>query len=224
MALQTGGRREVPGGIWRDGPLDERAVGRLSRIVRVAVGRLGCVLSPWLDEGLMIGHGLATLMEAAQYPVEAPGFEPAALRWVVGGLRQWARASSWYSAAWPCRIAPLCAALAERGEGADEPVAADLGLSPADLPERYVEAGLLFGVSPELMLSPAGAGGADAIGAAVSALPPQPRRLLRLYFQEALSLPEIAEVLEMPPRRAQELYGRSAAAVRAAVHGVGAGE
>ncbi|MEA3402295.1 MAG: hypothetical protein U9R79_13750 [Armatimonadota bacterium] len=195
---------------------DSPAVARLTRVVRVAMGRLGCVLAPYLDEGLLLGQGLLALVEMAEgAPAGGEDIEPAALRLVVEHLRAWARASSWFRIAWPCRVAPLCACIAEHGPDRDGPLAEDLGLPAEALTERFMEAGLLFAVSPELIL-PQGAS-AGAASAAVSSLSKRQRRLLNAYFQGGLSFPEIAELLGLPGAEAQELYGRAAAIIRAQV-------
>lgn len=208
--------------------------GSLVRIVRIAMGRIGGKLTPWLDEGLLMSQGLVTLLEISgddrdlRAQEEACGGGERTLRRVVSGMRDRARASSWFARAWPCRIAPLCASLAYRGDDGEEAVAGDLGLEPPELAGRYTEAGLVFGVSPELMLPDfatprvgsrnGGEGpGRGVLAQAISMRPVEQRRVLTLYFQEGLSFPEIAELLELPPERAQELYGRAAAAVRARV-------
>ncbi|MGC9318524.1 MAG: sigma factor-like helix-turn-helix DNA-binding protein [Armatimonadota bacterium] len=195
---------------------DPQAVARLTRVVRLAMGRLGCVLAPYLDEGLLLSEGLMALAElAAGVPADDEDIAPVALRLVVGRLRRRARASSWFRVAWPCRVAPLCAAIAERGPDADGPLAEALGLPAEDLSGRFVEAGLVFAVSPELIL-PEGAC-AEAAPSAVSTLPERQRRLLAAYFQGGLSFPEIARLLGLPGAEAQELFGRAATGVRAQV-------
>lgn len=219
---------------WSVGVQGDLLHGSLVRIARIALGRIGAQLAPWLDEGLLMGQGLATLLEMSGNDVESQPLEDAGggsertLRRVVNGMRSRARASSWFAGAWPCRIAPLCASLAYRDDGSEEAVADDLGLKPRELAGRYTEAGLLFGISPELMLPhvrvrlanlPREGHPSDCrvLAAAVSGRPVEQRRVLTLYFQEGLSFPEIAELLELPPGRVQELYGRAAVAIRAQV-------
>ena len=191
---------------------------RLTALVRVAMGRLGGSVSPWLDEGLLMAQGLVTLLEMAEDSGGDAMADEGALGWVVSGMRTWARASSWYCAAWPCRIAPLCSALAEHGSAADRQIAGDLGLDEGRLEERYAEAGLVFGVSPELLL-PGRATDARGLSAAISELPRDQRKLLTLYFEDDLSFPEIAELLGMAPLDTQGTYGRAAARIRARVFG-----
>jgi hypothetical protein len=197
---------------------DDRNPRELARLVRVAVGRLGGSISPWLDEGLLIDQGLSTLLELSGDPSAVGQVE---ISRVVSGMRTWARASSWYRAALPCRIAPLCASVAARVDAQppeDRIIAQDLGIDPGAAPDRYVEAGLVFAVSPELLL-PALA--PDARGAALSdaiaTLPIDQRRLLTLYFEDGLSFPEMAHLLDISPERAQQLYGRAATIIRARV-------
>lgn len=190
---------------------------RLTGLVRVALGRLGGRVSPWLDEGLLIGQGLTALIGVAAGPEQTPLCDDAAVAAVVGAMRRWARASSWYHAALPCRVAPLCAARAAgcRTAARDDQIARELGIAEDALPERYTEAGLLFGVSPELLLpergSPAGAAG---LAGALAGLPVEQRRLLTLYFEDGLSFPEIASLLGVSAERAQESYGRAATLIR----------
>ncbi|MFW5867744.1 MAG: sigma factor-like helix-turn-helix DNA-binding protein [Armatimonadota bacterium] len=205
---------------------------RLASLVTLAVGRLGGRISPWLDEGLLMGQGLMTVLEMRGDPARGFAQGADAAGEVVRGMRAWARASSWYQAAWPCRIAPLCCSLAERASenAGDHEIARDLGLDEMQLAERYVEAGLLFAVSPELLLPrlllrdrPAGPrGSADDDGRlknAISGLPLQQRQTLALYFEDGLTFPEIAELMEITPDAAQATFGRAATRIRAVVFG-----
>jgi len=190
--------------------------GALARMVRVATGRLGCVLTPWLDEGMLVGQGMVALAAAVRGTAHLARREDELIRAAVESLRRWARLSSWYHEAWPRHVAPLCVALAARPGASPRALAAELGLTPAGLGERFTEAGLVFGVSPELIL-PAAVRPDGRLAQAVSELPLEQRSLLVLYFQDELSFPEIAQSLELTPARTQELYGRAAAAVRAAL-------
>ncbi len=206
---------------------------RLTGLVRVALGRLGGRISPWLDEGLLMGQGLMALIELAGNAGEVEvGDDDAvevgdddAVGLVVAGMRAWARASSWYHAALPCRIAPLCASLAARsGRSAapDREIAQDLGLDEAALAERYTEAGLVFGVSPELLLPEReGVAAAGGLAGAIARLPVEQRRLLTLYFEDGLSFPEIASLLGVGAEGVQESYGRAATLIRARVLAAG---
>ena len=203
-----------------DGEFEQ--IQQLSGLVRLAVGRLGGRVSPWLDEGLLMGQGLVTLLELTGDADVTQVAGDAAVGWVVDGMRRWARASSWFRAAWPCRIAPLCSSLAERAsEGvADSRIARDLGLDREGLAERYTEAGLVFGVSPELLLPERRSeAGHRALSSAISKLALEQRRLLTLYFEDGLSFPEMAELLRITPEEAQTIFGRAATGIRAAVFG-----
>jgi len=194
---------------------------RLTGLVRLAIGRLGGSVAPWLDEGLLMGQGLITLLDlAGDADAELQG-DHATVHRVVSSMRTWARASSWYRAAWPCRVGPLCSSLAERpaDDRRDAQVALDLGVEEERLGERYAEAGLLFGVSPELLLPQRAETESGALSRAISALPLEQRKLLTLYFEDGLSFPEIAEALRITAIEAQTAYGRAATSIRAAVFG-----
>lgn len=184
----------------------------IAQVVQLAVGRLGCVLEPWLDTRLLLGRGLAAVLSAGGEDDTAERGSRL-LQIAVDILRSWARASSWYRSAWPCRVAPLCAAL-RQGAIDDHAIAAELGIPTTDLPHRFLEAGLVFAVSPELM-APPGLVESTALASAVAELPAVQRNLLVLYFRDGLSFPEVAQLLELPQPHVQEIYGRAAASLRA---------
>ncbi len=195
-------------------------VQRFPHLVKVAIGRLGAQLSPYLDESLLIGRGLMTLIEATEHAgMDETRFEEVTARQILEDLRRWAQGTGWFRAAWSRRVEPLCAAACRCDPRVDEDLAAELGLDTDDLQEAFVEGGLVFGVSPERMipvgqLSPAQR--ADLASAIAGLRPPQ-AKLLTLYFQERLSFPEIVELLEVPPDEVQALYGRCAVTIRAAL-------
>jgi|LSQX01.2.fsa_nt_gb hypothetical protein len=213
-------REDAAGPVWPEVYADAavgagcEVISQLSGIARVAVGRLGGQIAPWLDESLLMTHGLITLLEMTGGAgiSRSEAAEEDALRRVVDGLRGWIRSGSWYQSAWLCRVGPLCAAVSAGG-GDDAAVARDLGLQRAGLVERFVEAGLVFAVSPELLLPRRDASLAIPLARSVDALPPRQRRVLTLYFRDGLSFPEMAELLGIAPARAQELYGRAAVAI-----------
>ncbi len=209
----------APPKLHADCETDRRAVAHVAHLARVAVGRLGCIVSPWLDEGLLLGealHMLLKLFEARYLPRSA---EDQAIARTVDHLRRYARASSWYRSCWPCRIAPLCASLVERGPVRASEIAADLGVPPHKLTERFVEAGLFFAVSPQLMIPASGSVTRRIIEQSVGALPATQRRVLALYFRERLSFPEVAELLGRSPRAVQGMYGRAGVITRVRITG-----
>ncbi|HUS81421.1 MAG TPA: sigma factor-like helix-turn-helix DNA-binding protein, partial [Armatimonadota bacterium] len=185
---------------------------RLARAARAAVGRLGARLHPHLDEGLVMGRALMALVEMADQPLTA---EDRAVAVAVEALRAWLRAGPWLASAWRERIGPLCAAVGRASS--DEALQAELKLAPAELEERFIEAGLAFGVSPERILPLAQVTPAeqDLVAEAVAELSESQRTVLTLYFRESLGMPEIAELLGIEPERLQALYGRAGVAIRA---------
>jgi len=217
----------VPGGAAHDLTPRGEVLEKFAHLVKLAIGRLGAQFSPYLDEGLLTGRGLMALMAAAEraHPGAAE-FPEAATRQIIRELRRWARATEWFARAWSRRVRPLCAAVARHGPGDEEGVACELGLGTGQLHGRFVEAGLVFGVSPDRMIPgpELSASARAAVAAAVAALPDPLCTLLTLYFRERLSFPEIAQLLDQPPDQVQAHYGRCAAAIRAAVVGSLAGE
>ncbi len=183
-------------------------VEKFAHLVRVAMGRLGAQLSPYLDETVLMGRGLITLFEVAEHhQVSSPRFEEVAMRRIVEDLRRSARSTQWFRSAWSERVEPLCAS------------ASEALLAPGESGNRFTEAGLVFGVSPERILPVAELNSAQRgqLAAVIDDLPAAQRTLLTAYFQERLSFPEIAELLELPPAHVQALYGRAAVAIRAAL-------
>ena len=194
-------------------------VQRFAHLVKVAIGRIGAQLSPYLDESLLIGRGLMTLVEAVEHTqVEDARFEELTGRYILEDLRRWTRTTAWFRAAWSQRVEPLCTAWRCEPR-AEDGLAAELGLPTRSLHERFVEAGLVFGVSPDRMIPVAQVSPAQRadIASAIAGLRSPQVTLLTLYFQERLSFPEIVELLKLPPDEVQALYGRCAVTIRAAL-------
>lgn len=200
-------------------------VQRFAHLVKVAVGRIGAVLAPYLDETVLMGRGLITLFEGAEHHQlysaranAAPSFEETAARRILHDLRRSARGTEWFRAAWARRVEPLCAAAAWHGTTADVALARELDLRPDELERRFVEAGLVFGVCPERMIPVARLSPAQRtqLAAVIAGLPTPQGTVLAEYFEHRLSFPEIAELLALPPAHVQALYGHAALAIRAA--------
>ena len=135
----------------------------------------------------------------------------------VEGLRAWIKSGPWFEIAWRERIEPLREAAGHCGLDSDELLASATGLEPAQVPTRFAEAGLVFGVSPERML-PLARVSDDArrqVAQVIGDLPEQQRTVLTFYFREHLSFPEIGELLDLGPEQLQAIYGRAAIFVRA---------
>jgi DNA-directed RNA polymerase specialized sigma24 family protein len=223
---------EVPDGL----AARRELVRRFAHLVKVAIGRIGAVIAPYLDETVLMGRGLITLSEAAQHhrlysaPANAArSFEEMATRRILHDLRRSARATEWFRAAWSRRVEPLCAAVrdspcdyvtlrvAEQSPANAAP-ARELDLRGAELEARFTEAGLVFGVCPEHMIPVAhlSPGQRAQLAAVIAGLPTPQGTVLAEYFEHSLSFPEIADLLALPPAHVQALYGRAAAAIRAA--------
>lgn len=131
------------------------------------------------------------------------------LRTLLGG-------AEWYREAMIGRVRPLCeawrgAVIAGR-EPTDQTLCARLKLSVSELGERFVELAAVFAVEPAALL-PGDAELREGIAMASAGLDAQQQLVLSLYFEQQLTLPEIADVLGVLPVRAQELLGRAAAAI-----------
>jgi len=199
---------------------------RLARMARMAVGRLGARLEPWLDEGLVVGRALMALLELGEPAIDIPpSAEARAVNAVVEGLRNWIRGGGWFEAAWR-RTETLCRVATEVGVECPELLAEELGLDDSRLETAFAEAGLVFGVCPERMLPAARVTPEDQslVAAVVGELPERQRTVLTLYFREGLGFAEIAELLDLGAGDLQGLYGRAAVHVRSSLCGSQLGE
>lgn len=201
-------------------------IDRLARTARLAVGRLGAQLRPYLDDGLVLGRALMALIEMGHAAVtSSPAAEAHALGVVVEGLRTWIRGGAWFEVAWSRRVKPLCRAATRYGINCPELLADQFGLDQSQLDTAFVEAGLVFGVCPERMLPPGRprAQQHELLTMVVGELPEQQRTVLTLYFREGLGFGEIAELLDLTGRDLQALYGRAAVHIRSSMYDNGTG-
>ncbi len=215
---------------WSEWDSDERGRERikgLAELARTAVGRLGTRLDPHLDEGLVVGRSMMMLMQICteMTAARAHATEQAA-RATVEGLRAWVKSGPWFEGAWRDRVGPLCSAAGHCGVEVDELIADRLSCDPAQVADRFLEAGLVFGVSPEriLPLARVNDSAREQVSAIVGALPECQRTILTFYFRERLSFPEIAELLSLSPEQLQVTYGRAAILIRSRLLAAQAGD
>jgi hypothetical protein len=121
--------------------------------------------------------------------------------------------SEWYRQAVVGRARPLCdawkGALLAGREPTDHLLKSWLCLGDVELTERFLEMAIVFAVEPAALL-PFDADLHITLSEAVVDLPPEQQLVTGLYFQEALTLSEIADVMSIEPVEAQSLLGRSA--------------
>ena len=191
------------------------------------VGRLTDRLaSCWPDEvdlEELAAEGHAALLHAAVTAEDEDAMAAHAVEIVGARLRQVLAASEWYRKAMLGRARPLCEAW--RGlvlggrEATDHTLAQRLHLGPSDLAERFVELAVIFAIDPGAMLPGTMEGRpADAkyaMAEIVSALPVEQQLALALHSHQELTFPEIARVMGIEPRAAQEAFGRAATCVTA---------
>lgn len=180
----------------------------------------------WPDEvdlEELAAEGHAALLHAAVTAEDEDAMAAHAVEIVGARLRQVLSASEWYRKAMIGRARPLCEAW--RGlvlggrEATDHALARRLHLGPSDLGERFVELAVIFAIDPGAMLPGTMEGRpADAkyaVAEIVSALPVEQQLALALHSHQELTFPEIARVMGIEPRAAQEAFGRAATCVTA---------
>ncbi len=165
----------------------------------------------WVRSHAMVAlsHTAARVESPEELPEEGVGA-------ICERLRTLLRGTEWYRDAMLKRARPLCegwrgAVLAGR-EPTDRTLCTRLRLSEAELIERYVELATVFAVEPAALL-PRGHDVQTGLALALDGLPQDQKLVISLYFDQQLTLPEIARVLNVLPVRAQELLGRAAAAI-----------
>ncbi len=152
---------------------------------------------------------LGQVMAANESPDEGT---PSAAEAVEARLTDLLAASEWYRQAVVSRARPLCdawkGALLAGREPTDHLLKSWLHLSDVELTERFVEMAIVFAVEPAALL-PGNPDLHTTLSEAVADLPPEQQLVTGLYFQGALTLPEIADVMSIAPVEAQGLLGRS---------------
>ena len=196
---------------------------RHAHIVGRLTDRLAACWPDGVDLEELATEGHAALMHAAVTAEDEDAMAAHAVEIVGARLRQVLSASEWYREATLGRARPLCEAwrgLALAGrEVTDHTLARRLHLSPADLGERFVELAVIFTIEPGAMLSGEMDGRpADvkyAVAESVSALPADQQLALALHSHQELTFQEIARVMGIEPRVAQEAFGRATTCVSA---------
>jgi hypothetical protein len=159
--------------------------------------------------GIALAHVAARVEDESDLPAEAVRAIDERLRTLLGG-------TEWYREAMLARARPLCeawrgAVLAGR-DPTDRTLCARLRLSAEGLLERYVELATVFAVEPAALM-PRGRSLEEGIALAVGGLPTEQMLVASLYIDQKLTIPEMGQVLDVLPVRAQELLGRAAAAI-----------
>lgn len=169
-----------------------------------------------VDAGWVRSHAAVALRRAAASVEEPEDLPIAGVRAIGERLRTLLGGTEWYREAMLNRARPLCeawrgAVLAGR-EPTDQALRGRLKLSQGELSERFVELGGVFAVEPAALL-PGEMQVREGIAAAIGGVDAEQRLVIALYFEQQLTIHEIAEVLGLLPVRAQELLGRAAAAI-----------
>lgn len=205
------------------------AVKKYVPVVKTVINRLGGYLPPDVPESTLMGKGILALMEAAEdCPPDNPEFEQVAQRYVWRAVASALKQSQCFTPDTSQALHTLeavCQRLTARGQPVDdEALAAALEVSVDQIRGYLAKVSTLFAALPAQVL-PAGPqsssplphslpGWQTQIARAIAHLPQQEQLVVALYYFEDLSFPEIAEVLETPLLRVQQLFGRAAVLLR----------
>lgn len=210
------GEDDAPRGIEGDTHAAARMAERHSWLVDRMTGRIAAHWPAEIDAGWVRGHAMAALRRVAARVDSEDELPEAGVRAIRERLRTLLGGTEWYREAMLCRARPLCeawrGAVLARREASDRALSARLRLPDATLTERFVELATLFAVEPAALL-PGGCELSEGVALAVGGLPNDQRLVASLYFEQQLTLVEIARVMDLRPVRAQELLGRAAAAI-----------
>ena len=136
----------------------------------------------------------------------------AAAEAIDGRMRELLAAGEWYRQTLARRVRPLCdawrGALIAGRRPSDHTLCSRLHIGTGEIAGLFVEAALVFLVDPAALL-PAGTDPPDGVAEVIVALPTDQQLATALYFQQHLTIPEIARVMTVEPVAAQELLGRA---------------
>lgn len=179
-------------------------------------GRIAARWPEDIDAGWVRSHATVALRRAAASVEDPEDLPTEGVRAIQERLRTLLAGTEWYREAMLTRVRPLCeawrgAVLAGR-EPTDQTLCSRLKLSHSELAGRFVELATVFAVEPAAML-PGDMELQEGIAVAAGSMPSEQQLIVSLYFEQHLTLSEVADVLGLLPVRVQELFGRAAAAI-----------
>jgi len=136
----------------------------------------------------------------------------AAAEAIDGRIRELLAAGEWYRHALRRRVRPLCeawrgAVIAGR-RPTDQTLCSRLHIGTAEMAALFVDAALVFLVDPTALL-PGGTDAPEGVAEVIVDLPTDQQLATALYFEQHLTIPEIARAMTIEPVAAQELLGRA---------------
>lgn len=200
----------------RDPHVAARLAEEHSWLIDRLLARLAVRWPEQVDADWVRGHAMVALRRAAASVEEVERLPVAGVRAISERLRTLLGGTEWYREAMIGRARPLCEAwrgaiLAGR-DPTDQALCTRLKLTRRELPERFIELAVVFTVEPAALL-PGDLELREATAAAIGGMPTEQQLVTSLYFEQHLTLGEIAEVLGLLPVRAQELLGRAGVAI-----------
>ncbi len=194
----------------------DRLVQEHVSIVRDVVARIGGCLPEFIDFGDLAGHALATLIDAASdFAGPISHFAEYVRSRVTRTVVACVTGHVWYTTCARADAIALRDAYADlrRRTGvmpSDAAFAESLDLDMSGLEDRLSTVSAVMSIEPPVVLAPAQGPHRLPLREAISALPELERTVCALYYQDELSLPEIAEVLDLRPKAARTAFARAA--------------
>jgi RNA polymerase sigma factor for flagellar operon FliA len=208
-------------------------------LVRFVAGRVRMTLPAFVDEDDLVGYGVLGLLDAMEKfdPSRGVKFETYAVTRIRGAILDGLRAVDWVPAHVRQRVREL-QEVYSRLEGklgrpaSDEEVAAEMGISMAELSRRISEAASTSLVSLEGLWAVEQKEGPvlsslpdreapdpvemaeweerkEALARGIERLPERERLIITLFYYEGLTLKEIARLLGVSPGRVSQLHAQA---------------
>ncbi|WP_244928637.1 FliA/WhiG family RNA polymerase sigma factor [Nocardioides sp. W7] len=226
--------------LWRrfkdtgDAEARDQLVLRFAPLVKYVVGRLRSGLPSSVDSSDLTSDGVLGLLDAVNKfdPARGLQFQTYAIARIRGAIVDGLRSTDWVPRSVREKIRDVNAAQAtlERrlGRGPeDQEVAAELGISVADLQQLYADTSYTNLVSLEAAttgdddavpathdLPGAGEDWPDGFLRAVRELPERDQIVIALYYWDRLTLAEIGQVLGVTESRVSQLHSRATLTLR----------
>ncbi|MEW6546451.1 MAG: FliA/WhiG family RNA polymerase sigma factor [Bacillota bacterium] len=225
----------------------EELVLRYLPLVKFVAGRVRMTLPAFVDEDDLVGYGVLGLLDALGKFDLARGvkFETYAVTRIRGAILDGLRALDWVPAHVRQRVRELQGAYAkletQLGRPAsEEEVAAEMGITMAELSQRITEAASTCLVSLEglwaaearegpVLSSLPDHGAPDPVEIAeweerkkvlawaIDRLPDRERLIITLFYYEGLTLKEISRLLGVSPGRVSQLHAQAMLRLRASM-------
>lgn len=194
-------------------PLEaSRLAGEHAWLIDRVADRLAVCWPDQVDRARLRHEAWRVLERAAACVERVEDLAPAAAEAIDRRMRESVAAGEWYRLTLARRVRPLCAAwrgmLMAGRRPTDRTLCSRLHIGTNEIAGLFVDAALVFLVDPSALL-PSQTDALDAVSEAIVELPTGQQLAVALYFEQYLTIPEIARIMSSEPGATQELLGRA---------------